>query len=328
MTETPNFEIVQKIKAHAHGHDDHGHDHHDDHGHHHGPVNFGLSFAIGILLNGGFVIGEVVYGLLINSVALLADAGHNLFDVLGLLAAWLAARMALRAPTARFTFGFKSSTILAALFNSVLLMVAVGAIGWEAVQRFYQPVAVPGFWVMVVAAVGIFTNGATALLFMRERQDDINMRGAYLHMAGDALVAAGVVFAGFLMQRTGWLWLDPLTSLVIVAVIIFTSWSLLREALAMSLKAVPKQVDPAAVRTFLANQKGVANVHDLHIWAMSTTDVALTAHLLMPGGHPGDAFIAAIGEELGHHHGIEHVTLQVDTDASVKCAANCDAVAA
>ena len=313
----------------SHDHQHHHHDHdHADHGHHHGPANFGLTFAIGILLNGGFVIGEVIYGLLINSVALLADAGHNLFDVLGLLAAWLAARMALRAPTARFTFGFKSSTILAALFNSVLLLVAVGAIGWEAIQRLYQPVAVPGFWVMAVAAVGIFTNGITALLFMRERQDDINMRGAYLHMAGDALVSAGVVVAGFLMLKTGWLWLDPLTSLVIVAVIIFTSWSVLREALVLSLKAVPMQVDPAAVRQFLTAQKGVSNVHDLHIWAMSTTDVALTAHLLMPGGHPGDAFITNICEELEHHHGIDHVTLQVETNAATKCSAHCDAAAA
>ena len=222
----------------------------------------------------------------------------------------------------------KARTILAALFNSVLLLVAVGAIGWEAMQRLYQPVQVPGFWVMVVASIGIFTNGVTALLFMRERQDDINMRGAYLHMAGDALVSAGVVVAGFLMLKTGWLWLDPLTSLVIVAVIIVSSWSLLREALAMSLKAVPKQVDPEAVRQLLASQSGVANVHDLHIWPMSTTDIALTAHLLMPAGHPGDTFIATICDELEHHHGIDHVTLQVETDATTKCSAHCDEVAA
>jgi cobalt-zinc-cadmium efflux system protein len=313
--------------SHEHDHH-HRHDHHHDHGHAHAPVNFGLTFAIGILLNGGFVIGEVIYGLLINSVALLADAGHNLFDVLGLLAAWAAARLVRRAPTARFTFGFKSSTILAALLNSVLLLVAVGAIGWEAIQRLYQPVTVPGLWVMAVASIGILTNGITALLFMRERQDDINMRGAYLHMAGDALVSAGVVVAGFLMLKTGWQWLDPLTSLVIVAVIIASSWGLLREALAMSLKAVPKQVDPDAVRHLLASQSGVANVHDLHIWPMSTTDIALTAHLLMPGGHPGDRFIAHICEELEHHHGIDHVTLQVETDATTKCSAHCDKAAA
>ncbi len=313
--------------SHDHHHK-HDHDQHHDHGHTHAPANFGLTFAIGILLNGGFVIGEVIYGLLINSVALLADAGHNLFDVLGLLAAWAAARLATRAPTARFTFGFKGSTILAALFNSVLLLVAVGAIGWEAIQRLYQPVQVPGLWVMAVASIGILTNGITALLFMRERQDDINMRGAYLHMAGDALVSAGVVVAGYLMLKTGWLWLDPLTSLVIVAVIIISSWSLLREALAMSLKAVPKGVDPEAVRQLLASQSGVANVHDLHIWPMSTTDIALTAHLLMPAGHPGDIFIAHICEELEHQHGIDHVTLQVETDATTMCSAHCDKVAA
>ncbi|MDE2383319.1 MAG: cation transporter [Alphaproteobacteria bacterium] len=314
----------------AHDHHPHGHthDHHNDHGHGHGhshaPASFGLTFALGVLLNGGFVIGEVGYGLWVNSVALLADAGHNLFDVLGLLAAWMAAHLATRAPSARYTFGFKGSTILAALFNSVLLLVAVGAIGWEALQRLFAPVAVPGFWVMAVAAVGIFTNGITALLFLRERQDDINMRGAYLHMLGDALVSFGVVVAGFLMQQTGWLWLDPLTSLVIVAVIIFTSWSVMREALAMSLKAVPSQVDAAAVRAFLASRPGVANVHDLHIWPMSTTDTALTAHLLMPGGHPGDGFITNLCEELEHHHNIDHVTVQIETSAKTECHAHCD----
>ncbi len=305
-------------------HSHHSHSHSDNHGHSHAPTSFGATFAIAILLNGGFVIGEVIYGFLINSVALLADAGHNLFDVLGLVAAWLAVRLAARAPTARYTFGLKGSTILAALFNSMLLLIAVGAIGWEAVQRLYWPVTVPGFWVMVVAAIGIFTNGITALLFLRERQDDINMRGAFLHMAGDALVSASVVVAGFLMLRTGWLWLDPLASLVIVAVIIYSSWATLREALAMSLNAVPRQVNPTAVRDFLLRQPGVKDVHDLHIWPISTTDFALSAHLLIPGGHPGDGFIVEICEELEHHHGIDHVTLQVETDAQTQCTVHCD----
>jgi cobalt-zinc-cadmium efflux system protein len=305
---------------------DHKHEH-EHHNHSHAPTSFGLAFAVGIFLNGGFVVGEFIYGLLINSVALIADAGHNLFDVLGLIAAWLAAHMARKAATARYTFGMKSSTILAALFNSVFLMVAVGGIAWEAVQRFYQPVVVPGFWVMAIAAIGIFTNGITALMFMRGRQDDINIRGAYIHMAGDTAVAAGVVVAGYLMQRTGWLWLDPLTSLLIVGVIVWSSWNLLRESLAMSLKAVPASIDPISVRKFLEGQQGVAGVHDLHIWAISTTDSALTAHLVMPGGHPGDAVLMAICEELEHHHKIGHSTLQVETDLTTRCEARCDIAA-
>ena len=307
-------------------HSDHDHSHHD-HSHSHAPASFGLAFAVGILLNGGFVLGEFIFGLWINSVALMADAGHNLFDVLGLVAAWLAAHLATRAATPRYTFGMKSSTIMAALFNSVFLMVAVGAIAWEAVLRFYQPVAIPGFWVMVVAAIGIFTNGITALMFMRGRQDDINIRGAYIHMAGDAGVSAGVVIAGFLMQRTGWVWLDPITSLAIVGVIVWSSWRLLRESIAMSLKAVPSSIDPVAVRKFLETQKGVTGIHDLHIWPMSTTDSALTAHMVMPGGHPGDEFLMAICEELEHHHNIGHTTLQVETDLTTRCEARCDIAA-
>ncbi len=309
-------------------HSDHDHSHHDhSHGHVHAPTSFGLAFAVGIFLNGGFVLGEFIFGLWINSVALMADAGHNLFDVLGLIAAWLAAHLATKAATPRYTFGMKSSTIMAALFNSVFLLVAVGAIAWEAVQRFYHPVAIPGFWIMAVAAIGIFTNGITALMFMRGRQDDINIRGAYVHMAGDAVVAAGVVVAGFLMQRTGWLWLDPVTSLLIVGVIVWSSWRLLRESIAMSLKAVPSSIDPVAVRKFLEAQKGVTGIHDLHIWPMSTTDSALTAHMVMPGGHPGDEFLMAICEELEHHHNIGHTTLQVETDLTTRCEARCDIAA-
>ena len=326
MSELPKFEIVApKPAAHTHDHGDHDHSHGP--GHSHAPASFGYAFAFGILLNGGFVVGEVIYGFIINSVALLADAGHNLFDVLGLLAAWSAYMLAKRPSTARYTYGFKSSTILAALFNCMLLLVAVGAIGWEAAQRLRSPVEVPGFWVMVVAAIGIFTNGATALLFMRGRQDDINMRGAYLHMAGDAAGAAGVVVAGFLMIKTGWLWLDPLTSLVIVIVIVLSSWNLLTEAVAMSMKAVPSRINPDDVRSFLAAQRGVASVHDLHIWATSTTDTALTAHLVMPAGHPGDRFLAMICSELEHHHGIGHSTLQIETSTDVACAAQCDVAA-
>ncbi len=324
MTEVPKFNMVSAKPA-LHGHEEHHHDH--GAGHSHAPASFGYAFAFGILLNGGFVVAEFVYGLIINSVALLADAGHNLFDVLGLLAAWGAYVLAKRAPTARYTYGYKSSTILAAMFNCVLLLVAVGAIGWEAVQRLRVPVDVPGFWVMVVAAVGIFTNGATALLFMRGRQDDINIRGAYVHMAGDAAVSAGVVLAGFLMSRTGWTWIDPLTSLLIVAVIVWTSWRLLAEAFALSMKAVPARIDPEEVRKFLGGMRGVTSVHDLHIWAMSTTDTALTAHLVMPAGHPGDKFLAMVCDELQHHHGIGHSTLQIETSSHTICAAQCDVAA-
>ena len=329
MTSQPKFEILEPVprpvaSSHTHHHDDHGHSH--GLGHHHAPTDFGLAFAVGILLNGSFVIGETIYGFLINSVALLADAGHNLFDVLGLAAAWVAFHLAKRAPTARYTYGLKSSTILAALFNCMLLLIAVGGIGWEAVQRMWHPVEVPGFWVMAVAAIGIFTNGSTALLFMRGRQDDINIRGAYLHMAGDAAVAAGVVVAGFLMTKTGWLWLDPVTSLVIVAVIVLSSWGLLREALAMSMKAVPARINPDEVRQFLGKMKGVTNVHDLHIWALSTTDIALTAHLLMPKGHPGDPFLLEVTQELEHHFGIGHATLQIETSENAACNA-CDVAA-
>lgn len=322
MNDLPKFELVRpKPAVHTHNHIDHGE------GHSHAPASFSYAFAFGILLNGGFVVVEFIYGLIINSVALLADAGHNLFDVLGLIAAWLAFRMAKRAPTARYTYGFKSATILAALFNSVFLYLVVGAIGWEAIQRLRVPVEVPGFWVMVVAAIGIITNGGTALLFMRGRAGDINIRAAFLHMAADAVLAAGVVVAGFLIIQTHWAWIDPLTSLVIVAVIVWSSWSLLKEAIAMSLKAVPLRIKPDEVRKFLARMPDVASVHDLHIWPTSTTDVALTAHLVMPTGHPGDAFLAMVCDALQHHYAIGHSTFQIETSGDSICATNCEAAA-
>jgi cobalt-zinc-cadmium efflux system protein len=299
----------------------HNHDHnHDQHnGHAHAPTSFGMAFAIGITLNTVFVIIEGGYGILSNSMALLADAGHNLSDVLGLAVAWIAAILANRPPSARYTFGFKSSTILAALFNAVFLLLAVGAIGWEAILRLFNPEPVAGKTVMIVAAVGILINGITAWLFASGRKGDINIRGAYLHMASDAAVSAGVVAAGFVMLYTGWLWLDPIVSLAIVAIIVWSTWSLLRESLAMSLKAVPANIDAAAVRTFLEKQKGVTAIHDLHIWPMSTTDAALTAHLLIPGGHPPDSFLMEICSELRKHHGIGHATLQVETDPATAC---------
>lgn len=306
------------------GHD-HDHDHHS-HGQFHAPASFGKAFAIGIALNSAFVLIEGGYGIIANSMALLADAGHNLSDILGLAVAWIASVLANRPPSSRYTFGLKSSTILAALFNAVFLLVAVGAIGWEAILRLFNPEPVVGKTMIIVAAIGILINGMTAWLFASGSKGDLNIRGAYLHMASDAAVSAGVVIAGLAILYTGWLWLDPAVSLVIVGVIVWGTWGLLRESLAMSLKAVPPGVDPMAVRALLAKQPGVEAVHDLHIWPMSTTDIALTAHLVIPSGHPGDSFFMHIAEELRARHGIGHVTLQVETDPETVCALESDSI--
>lgn len=246
-----------------HHHDEH--DHGEDHSHHHAPASFGLAFAVGIALNSGFVIAEVVFGLLGNSVALLADAGHNLGDVLGLLVAWLASILVKHAPTAHFTYGLRGSSILAALFNAVFLLIVVGGISWEAIQRLSQSQPVAGVTVMIVAAAGIVVNGVTAWLFASGRKGDLNVRGAFMHMAADAIVSAGVVVAGLVILLTGWHWLDPAASLAINAVIIWGTWGLLRDALTMSMSAVPPGVDPAKVRGFLEQLPGVAGLHDLHI---------------------------------------------------------------
>jgi len=307
---------------HDHAHNDRGHDHDHDHGHSHGsvghvhaPASFGTAFAIGIALNSAFIVAEVVFGILGNSVALLADAGHNLGDVLGLIVAFVASILVKRRPTARFTYGLRGSSILAALFNAVFLLVAVGAISLEAIQRFAHPEPVAGLTVIVIAAIGILVNGGTALLFASGRKGDLNVRGAFTHMAADALVSAGVVIAGLIILLTGWFWLDPVVSLAVNAVIIWGTWSLLRDSLSMSLAAVPQNIDTAAVRGFFASQPGVTGVHDLHIWSMSTTETALTAHLVMAGGAPGDAFLHHLTEELEEHFGIGHPTIQIETNA-------------
>ena len=311
-----------------HEHADEGHDHGHAHGggHAHAPASFGKAFAIGIALNAGFVFLEAIYGYLGHSVALFADAAHNLGDVLGLVVAWVASVLVRRAPSARFTYGLRGSSILAALFNAVFLLLTIGAISWEAIQRLGRPEPVSGATVMIVAAIGIVVNGITAWLFASGRKDDLNLRGAFLHMASDALVSAGVVAAGLVILLTGWLWLDPLVSLAINAVIVWGTWGLLRDSVGMSMAAVPRGIDPAKVRAFLAGRTGVAGVHDLHIWPMSTTEIALTCHLEMPAGHPGDAFIHDLCEDLAERFRISHSTVQIEVDPTLACALAPDGV--
>jgi cobalt-zinc-cadmium efflux system protein len=299
---------------------DHGHDHAEAaHGHSHAPKDFGFAFAVGTGLNVAFIVVEVIAGLLANSVALLADAGHNLSDVLGLLMAWGASLLVKRRPTLRYTYGYGASTILAALANAVMLLVAVGAIAWEAVQRWGTEPPVSGKTVIVVAAIGIVINGFTAWLFASGRERDVNIRGAYLHMAADAVVSLGVVVAGFAMLMTGWNWLDPLVSLVIAAVIVWGTWGLLRDTMRLALHGVPSGISAARVSSRLEALPGVVSLHDLHIWPMSTTETALTCHLVMPGGHPGDAFILKATKMLHDEFEIRHATLQFEVGPDAPC---------
>ena len=306
-----------------HGHDhgsghDHGHMHtHGLGGHSHAPANFDQAFAIGIGLNIAYVLAEGSAGLWTGSVALLADAGHNLSDVLGLAVAWGGATLARTPPSKRFTYGLKGSTILAALTNALLLLVALGAILLEAAQRFGDPPQLAGLTVSAVAGVGILVNAATAWLFARGRKGDVNIRGAYLHMLSDALVSVGVVMAGIAIWATGIAWIDPLVSLAIVAIIFVQTWGLLRETVEMSLAAVPRGIDFDAVTEALAALPGVDRCHDLHIWPMSTTEPVLTAHLVMPGGHPGDDFLDGARSMLHDRFGIGHATLQIEIAAEM-----------
>lgn len=306
-------------------HDDHGRHRRDGHnhgragGHGHAPASFGRAFALGVALNLGFVIVEAIFGIASHSVALLADAGHNASDVLALAVAWVATELVKRTPTARFTYGLRGSSILAALFNAVFLLVIVGAISWEAIRRLGAPEPVAGKTVMIVAALGIVVNGVTAWMFSGGK-GDINLRGAFVHMASDALVAAGVVVAGFVILLTGWLWVDPVVSLAVNAVIVVGTWDLLRDSLGMAMAAAPSDIDPAEVRALLAGRPGVESVHDLHIWPMSTTEVALTCHLVMPRGHPGDAFLHQLAEDLAKRFRIAHSTVQIEVDPDAACA--------
>ena len=285
------------------------------HGHSHAPTSFGRAFAIGVALNSLYVIAEAAWGVRANSLALLSDAGHNLGDVLALGLAWMASRMVRRAPSARYTYGLRGSSILAALTNAVVLLVVTGGIAWAAILRLAHPEPSAGIAVMVVAAIGVTVNGVTAWMFASGRGRDINVRAAFAHMASDTLVAAGVVVAGAAIYFTHWQWLDPMVSLVIGAIIVAGTWSLLRESLDLALQAVPIGVDRAAVHDYLVGLPGVAEVHDLHIWGMSTTETALTAHLVRPGSPIDDAMIHQVCGELKARFRIDHATLQVEEGA-------------
>jgi cobalt-zinc-cadmium efflux system protein len=282
------------------------------HSHHH--TNYNKAFIIGIALNVIYILVEVFYGLMINSMALIADAGHNFSDVLGLLLAWGAAYLAKTAATEKRTYGLRKSTILAAFFNAILLMIAVGAISIEAVRKLISPEPVQGLTMMAVAGVGVIINGITAFLFMKGRKEDLNIKGAFLHMAADAGVSLGVVLAGFIIYSTGWLWVDPAISLVIVLVITIGTWDLLKDSFHLSVDAVPKGIDLIAVEKYLKSLDGVEDVHDLHIWAMSTTETALTVHLVKPGKNVDDNFTGKICAQLYKKFGINHSTIQLEEE--------------
>jgi cobalt-zinc-cadmium efflux system protein len=291
---------------------------HPTHDHRHSPKNFGPVFAIATVLNVGLVAVQVFYGIVAHSVALLADAGHNFGDALGLVIAWGAHVLAGLNPTTRYTYGFRSASILAALLNGVILLVATGAIAWEAIGRLFEPGEVAGLTVMVVAAIGIIINGLAAWLLMSGHKSDLNIRAAFLHMIGDAAVSLGVVVAGGIIFLTAWNWLDPTVSVVISAIIIWGTWRLLRQAINYALSAVPPEIDPEKVAKYLRGLPGVEAIHDLHVWAMSTTETALTCHLVMPKGHPGDEFLQETCHQLHDKFAIAHPTLQIELgDAGV-----------
>jgi cobalt-zinc-cadmium efflux system protein len=295
----------------------HGHEHH--HGHHHGhhhdhhgaSASFGTAFAVATVLNVALVAVQAIYGVVAHSMALLADAGHNAGDVLALLLAWGSHAISQSHPTERYTYGFRSSSIIAALINATILLVVTGAIAWAAILRLFEPQPVAGVTVMVVAAIAIVINGAAAAILARGNTQDLNVHGAFLHLVSDAAVSAGVVVAGLVILFTGWLWVDPVVSLFISGVIVWSTWGLLRDAAKMSLHGVPPQIDPGAVRVFLQSLPAVAEVHDLHIWPMSTTETALTCHLVMPDGYPEPDFLEGVYVGL-QRFGIGHPTIQIE----------------
>jgi cobalt-zinc-cadmium efflux system protein len=302
--------------THQHSHDTHHCDHDHNHHHHHAPSHYGRAFVLAILLNTGFVGIEFSYGFIANSTALMADAGHNLSDVLGLLLAYGAVLLARTQPNKRYTYGLRSTSILAALANAMLLFFACGAIAWEAIDRFSTQPAVESLTVSAIAGVGIVVNSLSAFLFMKGSDHDLNIRGAYLHMAADAAVSLAVVISGVVMFYTQWYWLDPSITLLIVVVILIGTWSLLRESLRLVLSAVPAKVDGAAIEAYLSQLDGVSDCHDLHIWGLSTTETALTAHLVMPDGCPNDAFLDDIAHTLAEDFFIHHSTLQIEQSST------------
>lgn len=300
--------------------------HNHSHGHSHShATNFGRAFAIGVTLNLSFVILEAVYGRLANSIALIADAGHNLGDVLSLLLAWGAAALAQRQPTSNRTYGLRRASILAALINAAILLITLGAIAWEAIRRFGEPSDTNARTVMIVAAVGIAVNGVTAYLFATGHED-LNIKGAFTHMMADAVIALGVVIAGAAMLYTGWTWLDPAVSLVIAVIILLGTWGLLRDSVNLALDAVPSGIDCDSVASFLGGLPQVVGVHDLHVWGMSTTETALTAHLIIRDPGVDNRFLSETEHELHHRFGIEHVTLQLEAGDETSAACRCSLV--
>ena len=296
-----------------HDHHDHSHAHA---GHSHAPDSFGFAFAVGVTLNTVFVVAELAFGYAANSLALISDAVHNFSDVIALLLAWAAGWLARKQPTDQHTYGYRRASILAALVNAGLLLIAVGGIAVEAIQRIQAPAAVAGGTVVVVAALGILVNGATALLFMRGRHGDLNIRGAFLHMAADAAVSLGVVVAACVIMWTGWQWVDPAISLGIAAIVLASGWGLARDSVNLALDGVPRGIELAGVRDYLGRLEGVIEVHDLHVWAMSTNETALTVHLVRPGGFD-DAFLHGVCAELSHRFNIHHATLQIEAGSDV-----------
>jgi cobalt-zinc-cadmium efflux system protein len=295
------------------------------HDHDHAPSDYNRAFAIGVALNFCYIVVEAIFGIMADSLALLADAGHNLSDVLGLLLAWGANYLVQRRPTARHTYGWRKSSILAALMNAVILLTAMGGIAWEAIRRFSDPSPVAGKTIIIVAAVGVVINTATALLFLSGRKSDLNIRGAFLHMAADAGVSAGVVVAGVAILGSGWMWIDPAVSIIITIIILIGTWGLLRDSFDLAMDAVPAAIDPEAVKAYLSGLSGVTEVHDLHIWAMSTTETALTAHLVKPDTKDDDGILEKAGKELRDQFGIAHTTIQWERRYhSDQCGSSCE----
>ena len=284
------------------------------HHHHHAPADYNRAFAIGVVLNITFVVVEVVYGLIADSLALLTDAGHNLSDVMGLLLAWGASYLAGKQPSLRRTYGYSRATILASMLSGLLLLAVVVVISWEALNRFITPAEPAGQTIMVVAGIGVVINSVTAWFFVSGKDHDLNIRGAYLHMAADALVSLGVVVSGFVIWKFGLKWFDPLSSLLIAVVIFWSTWGLLRDSLNLAIDGVPQNLDPREIRQWLSDRPGVVGLHDLHIWPISTTDTALTAHLLMPVPPKDDVFLHELASQLHETFGISHATIQIERD--------------